>query len=163
MSPQTVYDFETGGDLTRWRMVDDGVMGGRSAGTFSLNEDGHAVFAGYVSLENNGGFSSVRYAPGTMHVEDADRFVLRVKGDGKRYQFRVKPEANDRHSYVAYFRAGESWQEVEIPFSAFQPQFRGRSLNLPDFTGPTFEEIGLLIGNGRAEAFELHIDRIKLR
>jgi hypothetical protein len=36
-------------------------MGGRSQGTFSINDDGHAVFSGYVSLDNDGGFSSVQH------------------------------------------------------------------------------------------------------
>ena len=56
-----LFDFSTESDLNNWQVVDDVVMGGRSDGQFSLNEQGHGVFEGRVSLENNGGFSSVRH------------------------------------------------------------------------------------------------------
>lgn len=36
-------------------------MGGKSSGDFYINESGNGVFEGFVSLANNGGFSSVRY------------------------------------------------------------------------------------------------------
>lgn len=60
MAPTSLFNFTSSTDIKTWYIVDDVVMGGRSSGTFTLNEDGHGVFAGNVSLENNGGFSSVR-------------------------------------------------------------------------------------------------------
>ncbi|MGY8883923.1 MAG: CIA30 family protein, partial [Flavobacteriales bacterium] len=56
-----IFDFNLKSDLKKWTIVDDVVMGGRSSGNFRLNDDGHGVFEGEISLENNGGFSSVRY------------------------------------------------------------------------------------------------------
>ena len=43
-----------------WRVVDDGVMGGRSKGNIKVSDDGILTFSGKLSLENNGGFSSLR-------------------------------------------------------------------------------------------------------
>ena len=40
--------------------VNDGVMGGRSAGRFKITGDKKMEFSGTLSLENNGGFASVR-------------------------------------------------------------------------------------------------------
>lgn len=56
---QRVIDFESlaGSD---WYVVDDGVMGGRSSSSLRSGESGIAVFEGVLSLENNGGFASVR-------------------------------------------------------------------------------------------------------
>ena len=56
-----IYDFSQGSEPRGWEVEDDVVMGGRSEGAFSLNQEGNAVFSGNVSLENNGGFSSVQY------------------------------------------------------------------------------------------------------
>ena len=36
-------------------------MGGRSNDKFKIDSDGNGLFSGDVSLENNGGFSSVHY------------------------------------------------------------------------------------------------------
>ena len=46
--------------LLRWTSVNDVVMGGVSDSLMQVSEDGTGVFAGHLSLENNGGFASVR-------------------------------------------------------------------------------------------------------
>lgn len=56
-----IIDFSPDSNLRDWEVEDDVVMGGRSEGAFSLNQEGNAVFSGNVSLENDGGFSSVMY------------------------------------------------------------------------------------------------------
>ena len=59
-SGSPVYRFNE--NTLPWRSINDGVMGGLSSGGMRL-EDGIAVFSGTLSLENNGGFSSVRSIP----------------------------------------------------------------------------------------------------
>ena len=66
----TIFNFNAKSDITNWCIVDDVVMGGRSNGNFSLNDTGNGVFSGFVSLENNGGFSMVQYAFDTKDVSD---------------------------------------------------------------------------------------------
>ena len=85
--------------------LDDVVMGGRSSGAFSLNADGFGVFQGDVSLENNGGFSSVRYRFQTIGIKGCTRVVIRLKGDGKKYQFRIKSNSADYYSYNIWIRS----------------------------------------------------------
>ncbi len=158
-----LFDFNPESNLSRWYLVDDGVMGGISEGKFGLDENGHAVFSGSVSLENNGGFSSVRYRFEALDVRTFRKVVLRVKGDGKRYQFRVKSDQNDRHSYIQYFTTNGQWQTVEIPLSDLYPTFRGRTLRMSNYPGGLMEEIAFLIGNKKAETFQLMIDKIELQ
>lgn len=54
-NPITFDDDELG----YWRIVNDTVMGGRSQSRF-YQQDGVGVFEGFLSLENYGGFASVR-------------------------------------------------------------------------------------------------------
>ena len=56
---EKVSDFGGKEGEPKWFSVDDGVMGGVSKGKLSV-EDGTLVFSGKLSLENNGGFSSLR-------------------------------------------------------------------------------------------------------
>ena len=123
-----IFNFDTDSNLSNWYVVDDGVMGGRSQGNFFLNDEGHGIFQGNVSLENNGGFSSVRYRFAPKAVEGYTTCVIRLKGDGKRYQFRLKSEVYDRHSYISYFETTGEWQSIEIPLAEMYPTFRGRRL-----------------------------------
>jgi len=59
--PKSIFDFNKNSKINDWITVDDNVMGGKSSSTFEINSDGHGVFKGSISLENNGGFCSVRY------------------------------------------------------------------------------------------------------
>ncbi|MFW5657410.1 MAG: CIA30 family protein [Bacteroidota bacterium] len=161
IQPTTIFEFSKSTDPVSWRVVDDAVMGGRSDGSFFINDEGFGVFTGKVSLENNGGFSLVRHRmEQSIDVASAQNFVLFLKGDGKRYQFRVKYNAGDYYSYVYYFTTNGSWQEITIPFQEMEPRFRGQSLNQPNYPGESLEEIGFLIGNKEAQKFELKLSKI---
>ncbi len=157
-----IFDFSQNSDLTSWRIVDDVVMGGKSSSKFSVNKSGHGLFEGYVSLENNGGFSSVRHRFSNINVVEFTKIVIKLRGDGKRYQFRVKSDVYDRFSYVAHFETDGSWQTIEIPFSSMYPSFRGMRLNRPNYPGKTLEELAFLISNKTEESFWLEIDVISL-
>jgi hypothetical protein len=161
-SPMTIFDFTSGSDITDWRTVDDTVMGGVSDGGFQLSEDGHGLYTGHVSLDNNGGFSSLRYRMPSIRIEGNTKAQLRIKGDGKAYQFRTKTDGYDRHSYVASFQTSGEWETIEIELGAMKPQWRGRRLNMEDYPAEMLSEIAILIGNKREEDFRLELDWIRL-
>ena len=159
----TLFDFNRHSDLSNWTVVDDVVMGGRSDGKFGINELGHAVFKGLVSMENNGGFSSVRYRFRQKDVDDYSEIMIRLKGDGKNYQFRVKSDKYDRHSYIFHFQTTGDWQVIEVPLSEMTPSFRGVQLNIPNYPAKVLGEMAFLIANKKAETFQLEIDEITLK
>jgi NADH dehydrogenase [ubiquinone] 1 alpha subcomplex assembly factor 1 len=164
MEAQTVFNFSKNAQLNNWYVVDDGVMGGRSKGSIRQDQEGHGVFAGQISLKNNGGFSSLRYRlPEPISILGATQVVLKIKADGKDYQFRVTDQIGKRYSYITTFTTNGSWQEIVIPLNSLYPSFRGRSLNMPNFSGDVLQEITFLIGNKKEEDFELLIDSITLR
>ncbi|SHG43298.1 CIA30 family protein [Winogradskyella jejuensis] len=159
----TIFDFNSESNIQNWRIVDDVVMGGRSNGNFKINTDGHGEFSGYVSLENNGGFSSVRYNFETINSSGYTSFKIRLKGDGKPFQFRVKSTSSQRYSYIYEFQTSGEWETISIPFNQMSPSFRGYQLNQPNFNGKQMGEIAFLIGNKKEQAFKLLIDKIELK
>lgn len=158
----TIVKFSKNTSLTSWTIVNDVVMGGKSTSTISKNSEGNAVFKGEVSLENNGGFSSLRHRFDKIDISQFNKIKIRLKGDGKKYQFRIKPSRFNQYSYVNYIQTNGDWQTIEINLSDFSPVFRGRKLDLPNFLGNELEEIGFLIGNKKNESFKLIIDSITL-
>lgn len=158
-----IYGFEKDKSTANWLVVDDGVMGGLSKGKLTVNDDGYGVFAGHVSLDNNGGFSSLRYQFKAITLEGENTIILRIKGDGKQYQFRVKDKLNQYHSYIYEFQTSGEWQTVKIPFKEMYPSFRGRRLTIPNFNHTQIEEIAFLISNKKEETFEIMIDKISLQ
>jgi hypothetical protein len=162
-SNNIIFDFTSDADISNWRVVDDVVMGGRSNGQFKLNENNHGEFSGNVSLENNGGFSSLRYRFETMEVSNYENVLIRLKGDGKTYQFRVKDKSNNSYSYIISFKTTDDWETINIPLSEMYPAFRGRNLDMGNFSASSIEEIAILIGNKKEQNFKLEIDKISLQ
>ncbi len=161
-SSSSIFDSKKVKDLSNWYVVDDGVMGGLSRGELTINDSGNCLFKGYVTTENNGGFSSIRYAFNNKSVSEFNHIILKLKGDGKSYQFRIKDNSRQRYSYIATFNTSGDWETVKIPLSSFYPGYRGYKLNKPNFPGEVMEEIAILIGNKVKESFVLEIDKIYL-
>jgi hypothetical protein len=166
MIPQTsdsvIYDFNATKSTDSWYVVNDGVMGGLSKGKIAMNQEGNAVFQGYVTTENNGGFTSVRHSFSKKDVSRFKAVKLRLKGDGKTYQFRMKADEDQSYSYVQEFKTTGDWETITIPFNSFYPTYRGNKLNKPNYSGQQMEEVTFLIGNKKKESFALEINSINL-
>lgn len=160
-----LFSFETNADEPRWVAVNDGVMGGRSRGGPEV-EQGVLTFSGLLSLENNGGFSSVRTVGRDFDFSDATAVVLRVRGDGRRYQLRLATDARFRGITVSY--GGEfatetgQWTEVRVPLADLRPSAHGFALQGPPLDASRVRELGLLIGDKRDGPFRLEVDWIGL-
>jgi NADH dehydrogenase [ubiquinone] 1 alpha subcomplex assembly factor 1 len=157
-----VYTFTTQTKANEWRVVNDGVMGGISKSALALTDAGHGKFSGHVSLANNGGFASIQLNTTIQLAEEKTFVVLRVKGDGKAYEFRLKGKVSQSESYVHPFTTTGEWETIKLPISGFFPQFRGRKLNTPHFNFENIEQLSFLIANKQEEDFELLIDWIGL-
>ncbi len=152
-------------DSLSWRVVDDGVMGGLSKGNFGVSRGGILTFRGTLSLENNGGFSSIRTEKVKMNFSDADGLLARVKGDGRTYQMRFGTDARFRGmeiSFMADFKTSKGeWTEVKIPFDQFKGSFRGMQLKDEIFDPSKISRVGLLLADKNPGEFELNVDWIR--
>lgn len=159
-----LFDFSATADEPAWIAVNDGVMGGVSRGGARLS-DGRLLFKGVLSLENNGGFSSIRSGGPTRDLSAANVIVLRVKGDGRTYRLQLATNAEFRRSRISYqaefpTKAG-AWTEVAVPLASLIPQFRGQKLSGPPLDRTRIEEIGLSLSDGNPGPFALEIDWIR--
>ena len=162
MTSITIFQFNNTSNLDNWQIVDDVVMGGKSNGNFQLNKDGHAVFSGDVSLENNGGFSSVQYTFDALDITNYKTVYIKLKGDGNNYQFRLKKDQNDYYSYKKEFNTNGDWQTIKLQLASLQPTYRGRSLDIPNFNSNSIEQLTFLIANKKPQSFKLVLDKIWL-
>lgn len=107
----TLVDFKYWTDRKNWRIVNDDVMGGISTSTLSFTKSGTAVFKGDVSLENNGGFASVRIGPRLFMLGDDSGLAIRIRSDGKKYQIRVRSTNSNtaRYNPMAVSTANRLW------------------------------------------------------
>jgi NADH dehydrogenase [ubiquinone] 1 alpha subcomplex assembly factor 1 len=160
MDNTTIFEFNESANVGKWKILNDGVMGGVSKSTFKVNKEGNGVFEGDVSTANNGGFASVRYSS-TLEVGKSKSIKIRLKGDGKDYQFRIKEKASDFESYITSFSTSGEWQTIEVKLNELYPSFRGRKMDKPNFSETKFEVISILIANKKNESFKLVLDKIE--
>jgi uncharacterized surface protein with fasciclin (FAS1) repeats len=148
-----------------WRVVDDGVMGGLSKGRLSFTDADTLRFRGELSLENNGGFSSVRTGSLDLDLSEFSGLEMRVRGDGRSYEVRLGSDARYRGMEVSFkagfpTRKGE-WQEVRVPFTDFIGSFRGRILEDEVLNPAEIRRVGLLLADKKAGSFDLEVDWIR--
>jgi hypothetical protein len=157
---ERIYTFSENSDVKDWKIVNDGVMGGISSSSLQITKEGYGHFSGKVSLENNGGFASVQWNTNIPNTKNHSHIVLQIKGDGKKYEFRIKENPLQPEAYVQPFASSGVWETIKLKIVDFYPQYRGRKLNIGNFKGENIQQISFLIANKREEKFDLWIDWI---
>ncbi|WP_136067606.1 CIA30 family protein [Modicisalibacter radicis] len=158
----TLIDFSNKQEAARWRPINDAVMGGASNSIMHA-ESTTGVFSGELSLTNGGGFASVRRDPETWHLSDHAGLCIRARGDGRRYQLRLyTSQLLEGGAYRGVFQpqVGE-WQCIALPWSDFEPVFRGRILEeAPPLDPGELQQIGVLIADRKEGPFHLEISSL---
>lgn len=160
--PIIIEDFQE--QRLNWRIVNDGVMGGISESKMESIAAGQGQFSGTVSLANNGGFASTRALLSTKLPPSITQVRIRLKGDGKRYSFRIRTDGDfDGVSFRHFFTTEENeWQEVTLSLKDFVPTWRGRILtNIPPIQSSTIRQIGFLIADKQVGGFSLVVDWVR--
>ena len=87
-----------------------------------------------------------------------------MRGDGRRYTWRLTSKARWRGRTVSYwadFQTQEgTWQTIDIPFSGFVPRFRGYQLEGPALDPGQITGMGLMIYDGQDGPFELELTSV---
>lgn len=144
-----------------WMTVNDGVMGGRSQGEIYFTDDA-MVFQGNLSLENNGGFSSIRTNWGQYDLSKYQKIVMRIKGDGRQYGFVLSNASRfylPNHKFEFSGKKNE-WTTIEMPLRDFHEEVMGRKTgNIID--AETLQRIirmGVILSDKKEGPFKLEID-----
>ena len=142
----------------KWNIVNDTVMGGRSSSRWS-DKSSALSFEGFLSLENNGGFASVRHDLKNINLSSTDGIFIKVKGDGRKYQFRIRSQASRWANYSQEFKTKkDTVQTFYLPYKDFKPSWRGRSVrNVPTLSGKDVRGIGFLLGDKIQGKFKLEV------
>lgn len=144
-----------------WHNLSDPIMGGVSHAQM-LSSDGVGVFTGVLSLEQGGGFASVRSDEGHHNLARFDGLVVRARGDGKRYGFRLRTTTTLHGvNFQADLQPGSAWNDIWFPFREFQPIFRGRpAVGQAPLDPANITTFGFIIAQRQAGPFRMEIESI---
>ncbi len=156
-----LFSFSTGEPI--WYTVDDVVMGGLSSSRVEIVEPNTLFFSGNMSLENNGGFSSVRSDWSIVDLSGYDGVLLRVLGDGKVYRLRIRTE--ETGGDIAYNSAFETtpdqWIQVYVPFADMVPTYRGFVMDVGKLDVTSVGSFGFMLSDKQSGDFELKVNWIR--
>ena len=163
--------FEESEAVGDWRTVDDVVMGGRSDSTVGWSDEpwaegenrrGVLRFEGEVSLENNGGFCSVRQEESDRGRPGVERLKVLLRGDGHRYKWTLRTRGTpSSSSWRIPFETTGQWQEVTLPLADFELWRRGRLLEAGAAPDPAkLTSVGLLISDKQEGDFRIDVARV---
>lgn len=160
---RTLFEFAGPEAGQQWQAVNDGVMGGVSDGRFRITPDKTMEFFGTLSLENNGGFASVRSKPADLSFSAGDAIVVRVKGDGREYVLNLYTKSRRMaFSYRAPLPTNQGeWTMVSVPLVEFIPTAFGRRVQgmgpvKPDeITG-----LGFMLSDKKPGPFMLEVESV---
>ncbi|MHB8974395.1 MAG: CIA30 family protein [Pirellulaceae bacterium] len=164
--PEVLFDFNNPDVAKEWQTVNDGVMGGVSEGKLKVTAEKTLEFFGTLSLENNGGFASVRTKAKKLNLEKGDTLVAKVRGDGREYSLNLyvkKPMI--AFSYRATVQTKkDAWIEIKVPLDKFEATSFGNLVKDAGPVNPTeVNAVGFLLGDEKAGSFKLEVEWIRVK
>jgi NADH dehydrogenase [ubiquinone] 1 alpha subcomplex assembly factor 1 len=143
-----------------WYVVNDTVMGGVSSSTVQVEDA--LTFQGELSLESNGGFTSIRSRGTALSLEGATAIRLELRGDGRTYDLTLRRSDMPLRagSYRVQVPTTKAFTVVEVPLSAFRPTSYGRAVTgapALDAALGLVESVGILLADGNPGPFRLEI------
>lgn len=165
-NPTHKLDFAAQSAHNNWYIVNDGVMGGRSAGFVSYQEES-MVFKGKTSLENNGGFSSVRSPYKNWRLGEYKGIRIRVKSQyARNYDFSLEtrgPWYSPKYKHP-FSTPKNQWKTIEMPLADFQETRVGQPTGraLPHEVVPAIQRLTIILFDKKAGDFNLEVDYIEL-
>jgi NADH dehydrogenase [ubiquinone] 1 alpha subcomplex assembly factor 1 len=159
-APVILFTFDRA-DEAAWDVVNDGVMGGRSAGFVAVDQ-GTLRFTGTL-VTQGGGFTSVR-ARRAADLTGQLGIELRVRGSGR--QFEVELDDGGRTygrtvSRRAPFATSAEWTVVRVPFGTLRSTIFGQAVNAPPLDVARIRGLGLYMADGQDGPFRLEVDYVR--
>lgn len=165
MKDPLVFDFGEGKDAGRWTIVNDGVMGGLSQSQVQLDAN-TLLFSGIVSLQNNGGFVSLRSALGKYDLSSYEYCEIRFKSNNDR-KFEILIE-KETPFYLPKYRAkfggnSDEWETIRIPLRDFELSRMGSTMQegIDAKSLECIQRIGFILADKQKGSFRIWIDYLK--
>lgn len=160
----TKFDFGNSQTIKKWVVVNDGVMGGLSTGVISYTNN-TMLFKGKISLDNNGGFASIRTKWSKWDLSKFSKVKMRVKTNGRKYALVLE---TDRRFYLPTFKHDVSteegeWEILEFPLKDFYKSVMGKPTGDKVSTEKLSQIIrmGFILFDKKAGDFNIEIDYLE--
>ncbi|MEM6802980.1 MAG: CIA30 family protein [Bacteroidota bacterium] len=157
-------NFGSEKDGTDWKPLNDGVMGGLSNGQVELTEN-TLKFFGEVSLDNFGGFTSVKSPFGQYDLSNSDKITIRYKTEGQIISISLEDSEVFFNPYFKLLLPDTEgrWAIVEADISDFKEYNLGQggSTSISDDFLRNVRRIGFITSKKSEGKFFVEVDYLK--
>jgi len=158
-----IFDFGRNNDSDNWVIINDAVMGGLS--TSQVIEDSTSyIFSGDVSLDNNGGFASLRSPRDIYNLEAFTVMTIRYKSTDR--DFAVVLESHNQY-YMPYHKQicksnTDGWSTSEFLLTEFKEYRLGEETGnvIKSKSLREIRRFGIVINDKAAGPFRIEVDYI---
>jgi NADH dehydrogenase [ubiquinone] 1 alpha subcomplex assembly factor 1 len=168
MQQQNNYQIDFGEEKKGryWSVVNDGVMGGLSRGSKKLTKNS-LLFKGNVSLDNNGGFSSLRRSFSEFDISNFEYVEIKYRSSGisLALTFAVSRRWYVPNYKVSLDRTSSKWKTITLKLTDLRKYYIGKAMNekLKKETLKEIIRIGFITDEKKYGDFEFEIDYIKFK
>jgi monofunctional biosynthetic peptidoglycan transglycosylase len=142
--------------------VNDGVMGGLSRGGPKVTDKHKLLFKGEISLENNGGFSSIRTRGKTLDLTAYDGLEIKVKGDGRMYYLTTRAGGNRMLAFWSPVQPPKGeWAVIRVAFDSFDATYFGKKIPVMKLNTKNITSVGFMLYDKKAGPFAIEVEYIK--
>lgn len=159
VNQEVMLDFGSEKYGMDWIVINDGVMGGKSEGKLTFT-DTTLIFTGEVSLENNGGFTSLKSAYEDFKLDSAQRIEIKYRLEGQSIALYMEGSNGFADPYIkATLDVTEGWKTVELEWNEFRQFDFGRPTGgviSNDFISDV-KYLGFITGEKRKGSFRFEV------
>ncbi|MGB0776910.1 MAG: CIA30 family protein [Flavobacteriaceae bacterium] len=158
-----ILDFGNKNQEIDWNIVNDGVMGGKSESEAFLLENS-LLFKGTLSLENNGGFASIRSPYEDYNFSDAEFIEIKYRSEGGDFNFRLEQSRYFFNPYLAMTLPQSSkWTVQKIKTSELKVLKMGKELGVVKQDQEiNARRLSIMKSDKQPGPFQIEIDYIKI-
>ncbi|MEM6584225.1 MAG: CIA30 family protein [Pseudomonadota bacterium] len=161
MTCRPLVDFSEPQEFDRWRVVNDGVMGGLSSG--QMRRDGEWMRYSGVINTNGGGFSSIRRPLERGALANAVALKFNHDSDGRAYKLLLRSSASYRGRRISFQAPIPAQGDgALVDLADLKGSLRGYAIPNARFERGEAVEIGIILADGRDGPFEMALRSIEI-
>lgn len=161
-----IFDFGASDRKTNdWMVLTDRVMGGLSRSTIEYTTNAMVV-SGTISLENYGGFASVKTKFDNYDLSHYKGLKIRFKSTNQKFAFTLEQSKNWTYPYFKgdfSSKKENNWEEIVLYFNDFKTYQIGMPTGekLPQAALKDIVRIGVMTTDKKEGPFTIEIDSIE--
>jgi hypothetical protein len=163
----SIFNFGNGeNQIKNWVMISDSVMGGVSKSKLEYTEN-TMILSGDISLDNFGGFASVKTAFGKYDLSQFKGVKIKYKSTNQKFAFTLEDNKNwtlPNYKGNFYSSKADIWEEKTIYFNDFKEyqvgEPTGKKLN--DANLKNVVRMGIITTEKKEGPFSIEVDYVEL-